>query len=272
MLLPLVDACRTMRPQVALVKPTGGRKGDRHLRRRHQTQGGNAIEVDSFTTLVMESLMANSMVAPHIVLLGEALQPVLRKVETQLDASTTHPTHRGETYRDVSERVLDEVQNFMERLANEISQLNKRVVSAADPSDAAVHRSVGRLEVVIDELLDSHAHTRRICSSTHERGHLLLLALLRRILTRIRTWLRDLVEATEDPRAVLKRKGLPTSGHVHLQLDVDLDLDDTLELREFNDWVIERSKVKRRGNGSGNGLIAFAAGIFLGGLFFGDDD
>lgn len=81
-----------------------------------------------------------------------------------------------------------------------------------------------------------------------------------------------MVDATEDPRAVLKRKGLPTSGHVHLQLDVDLDLDDTLELREFQNWMIEQSKRKGRRDGSGNGLIAFAAGIFLGGLFFGDDD
>lgn len=219
----------------------------------------------------MVSKVSNSMLPPHIVLFGEALRPVLRKVEDQL--STSGRLKDGvESFRDFSERVLGQVSDSVDRLAVQIRALNKQVMRAADTPGPEVHRSVGRLEMVVHELLESYADVRDASASspTDEQGKRLLLAALRRILTQIRGWLRDLVEATADPMAHLKRKGLPTTGRIKLTLD--LHLDDTRELDEFNDWVAEQSKVQKRTNGSGSGLVGFVAGLFLGGLFFGDDE
>ena len=216
-------------------------------------------------------MVSKRLVPPHLVLFGEALRPVLRKVEDQL-RTPARPMDRVESFRDFSERVLGQVSDSVDRLVDQIKALNKQVVRAADTPGPEVHRSVGRLEMVVDELLKSYADVRdaSASSSTDERGRRLLLAVLRRILTRIRGWLRDLVEATTDPMALLKRKGQPTTGDINLTLD--LDLGDTRELDEFNDWVAEQSKVKKRKNGFGSGLVGFVAGLFIGGLFFGDDD
>ena len=214
-------------------------------------------------------MASDNMPAPHVILLGEALRPALRKVRAQLDAAA-NPAGPRENFPDFGQRVLAEVADSVDRLANEVKALNG-VVRAADVPAAKVHRVVGRLEMVFEELLGSHAEVRDArAASAHERGRRLLLTALRRVLTQIRDWLRDVVDAAADPLAVVKRKGLSTSGQVTLNLT--LDLDSASDMDEFHDWVLEQSEAERRGNGCGGGLLAFVAGVFLGGLFFGDDE
>ena len=96
------------------------------------------------------------------------------------------------------------------------------------------------------------------------------MAVFRHTLRQIRGWLRDVVDTAADPVAVLKRKGLPTSGRITLELAIDFTT--PKELDEFTDWIDEQEQAEYRKSGFWKGVAAVAFGIFLGGMFFGDDD
>ena len=173
--------------------------------------------------------------APHIVLLGEALRPVLRKVEAEL-IKTSWPSGRGEmvfvgdyfqiafgksaTFLGAAQHALGHLDDALGRLDDEMKRLFGGVANAADVPDARVHDAVARFEAVVDDLLERYAELRQARSRpAHTQGHELLVAAFREILTQIQVWLRAVVDATEDPMEALKTKGLPTSGSVELVLD-----------------------------------------------------
>ena len=209
----------------------------------------------------------HSMFAPHMIVLGEALKPVLQKVEAQ-SSEPPCPIGAAEKFRDVAEHAGNQISASLGRLADEVKALNR--VMHADTPEAPVHRAVSRLEMVLDELLESYADVcHALPSPTNERDHRLLLAALRRLLARIQEWLRDMVDAMADPKVVLKRRGLPTNGEAKLALVLDIDAPG---LAESLAWAIEQGGAEKRSRGFWGGLAAFGVGIFLGGLFFGDDD
>ena len=238
--------------------------------------------------------MANNvLLAPHVVLLGEALQPLLRKVEAAL-SEPVRPIGADENFLDVCRSTLIQFRESVNRLADEANGTLNGVAGAADVPDAEVHRAVGRLEMVLDELLDSYAELREARPHTaHVRGQELLLAALRQTLTEIQDWLLDMVDAFADPVEALKRKGLPTDGSANLQLIFKITTpkeleefndwadEQVLELEEINDWMGEQEQALLEGRsvenqerkpGCWNGLTAFVAGMFLGGWFLGDDE
>ena len=207
-----------------------------------------------------------SMSAPHMVLLGEALKPVLQKVEAQ-SSEPPCPIGAAEKFRDVAEHAGNQISASLGRLADEVKALNG--VMHADTPEAKVHRAVSRLEMVLDELLESYADVcHALPSPTNKRDHRLLLAGLRRMLARIQEWLRDVVDAMADPKVVLKRRGLPTNGEAKLDLLLDLDVPEW----EIRALAIEQGEAEKRSRDFWNVLAAFGISIFLGGLLFGDDD
>lgn len=210
-------------------------------------------------------MAGDNLLAPHVVLLGEALLPLLRKVEAQL-SEPVRPIGTGESFLAVADRTLAQFGESVERLTAEANGALNGIVGAADVPESEVHRAVGRLEMVLDELLASYTDLREARPHAgQERGQDLLVAALRHALTEIQDWLRDVVDTFADPEEVLKRKGLPTSGNVNLQLR--LTITSPKELDEFSDWTN-----KDRKPGCLSGLAAFVAGMFLGGWFLGDDE
>lgn len=238
-------------------------------------------------------MAGDNLLAPHVVLLGEALLPLLRKVEAQL-SEPVRPIGADENFLDVCRSTLNQFRESVNRLADEANGTLNGVAGAADVPDAEVHRAVGRLEMVLDELLDSYAELRGARPhAAHARGQELLLAALRQTLTEIQDWLLDMVDAFADPVGALKRKGLPTDGSVNLQLIFNIttpkELEEfnewadgqVLELEELDEWMGEQGtgaveKWKRREPGPKpgcwSGLTAFVAGMVLGGWFLGDDE
>lgn len=199
--------------------------------------------------------------APHIVLLGEALRPVLRKVEAEL-IKTKRPSGRGEmvfvgdyfqitlpafgrsaTFLGAAQHAFGHLDDALGRLDDEMKRLFGGVANAADVPDARVHDAVARFEAVVDDLLERYAELRQARSRpAHAQGHELLVAAFREILTQIQVWLREVVDATEDPMEVLKRKGLPTSGSVELVLDFTPEQNTHFaaavkKLAEFQKWA-----------------------------------
>ena len=210
------------------------------------------------------------MFAPHMALLGEALTPVLQKVEAQ-SSEPARPIGAAKNFHDVGEHAGNQISASLGRLADEVKALNG--VMHADTPEAKIHRAVSRLEMVLDELLESYADVcHALPSPTNERDHRLLLAGLRRMLARIQEWLRDVVDAMADPKVVLKRRGLPTNGEATLDLLLDLDVPEWHQIRAWATEQTEAVNREKRARGFWSGLAAFVVGIFLGGLFFGDDD
>lgn len=249
----------------------------------------------------------NRPLDPRIVtLLGEALQPLLRKVEARLSEparsmDTAEDTEddakagfldaaRGfldaaESFADVAQRTLGRYGDSMERLCTEVNDVIGRVTGTGDVS-ADVHRAVGRFEVVLDELLDAYVEVREVRPGRdQERGRDLLTAALRHTLTEVQSWLQDVVDSAADPMEAVKRKGVPTDGtDGRINMELMLSLTTPTALEEFDDWVSEQEReveeldrsleARRAGGGPGcaAGLAALVAGIFLGGWFFGGDD
>ena len=201
-----------------------------------------------------------------MAVLGGALQPALRRVEAALD-EPARPTGRGESFIAVGERTLGHLVDALEHLEKETELLHRAL--APDLPEAEIHRAVGRYEVVLDGLLQCHAELRQARPrAAHQRGHRLLVTAFRSMLIQIRDWLREVVDIGADPVQVLKRKGLPTSGHVTLDLTPQFTTPE--EMDQFVAWADGQARAGK--SSFWNGIVAFAAGWFVGGLFLGDDD
>lgn len=227
-----------------------------------------------------------STLPPHVVLPGEALRPLLLKVEAMLDAPSDLAID------DTGDKTVDDTQDSFfavdeltklhdsyDRIFRKVSTVFKGLARSADVSDAKVRRAVGRLEALLDELLDIYAELVYLGPfSAQDRGAELLLAVVSHTLKEIADWLRGLIEAAADPMDFAKRRGLGDT--VKLELMPALTV--PTELREFSDWVEHQSwedlkeelatSARTRRSGSSSGLMGLVAGIFLGGWIFGGDD
>ena len=232
--------------------------------------------------------MASSdpILPPHVTLLGEALRPLLRKVEGRL-GKPVRLIGPEKSFLNEGQHALHQLSDSVKKLDSEVNRVLNEVVSAADLPEAKVHRATGRFEMVLDELLDGYWELRVLRPyPAHKRGYELLLAVYRHALVQIQDWLLDVVECLAD----LKKKGLPTSGEV--QLNLSLTFTSPPEQGELLDWIREQTEEEERRAEEAEaqlaaieearfeeqqklsafrGLAAVVAGIFLGGLFFGDD-
>ena len=209
---------------------------------------------------------------PHVTLLGEALRPL----PAQIDAALHTPTPPKEpeiSFVTAAQVGLARLDEGVERMASEVNALG-HIVTAADAPAADVHRAAGRIEAVLEDQLRLHAalyHLRREPAYAH--GQELLLAAYRNTLIQIRDWLQEIVDTLADPMAALERRGLPTSGNVELQLSLELTA--PKELGQFREWVAQQAdeEDERTSRAAAWGtLLTLAAGVLLGGLFFGDDE
>lgn len=225
--------------------------------------------------------MTNSktLLPPHVTLLGQALTPLLHRLEGRLADGTTaaKPGSGLADFADLAQETLSRFHESLERLVGEANRLGG-LVSASAASDAEVHRTAGRIEIVLDDLLGRYAALGQLQpEGVYAEGYELLLAALRRFLADIRDWLREVVDAIADPIAAVKKHGLPESGQVNLHLILTLEAPP--ELEAFNRWLEEQEgqlagyePEPPRERSTWNGLVALVAGFALGGLFFGGDD
>lgn len=212
------------------------------------------------------------LLPPHVTLLGKALRPLPAQIDTAL-RTPTPPEEPETSFVTAAQIGLAKLDRGVERMVSEVNALG-RIVTASDAPDADVHRAAGRVEAVLDDQLRLHAalyHLR--AEPAYVRGQELLLATYRNTLIQIRDWLQEIVETLADPMAALEKRGLPTSGKVELQLSLELTA--PKELGQFRDWLAreadEEDERTSRADAWGT-LLTLAAGVLLGGLFFGDDE
>ena len=176
--------------------------------------------------------MSNSdpILPRHVTLLGEALQPLLAQVETQLRASVGADGAEV-LFKEVVSEALDDLPVFVERLRSEASGVLNEVVGADAPADAEVYRAVARFEMVFDDFLGSYSELRDL-----------------------RDWMKQ--QAKAEKKVAERRK------------------ERRLEMERLNEEArIEEARLEARlaEERFVCTALAVATGVFLGGLFFGDD-
>ena len=100
----------------------------------------------------------NSALSPRMTALGEALRPILSKLDMQMDA----PARRTLAVYDVTGSIsdhLDELGSTRGGLVSKVGALD-RLISGEGP-DADIHHAAGGLEVYIDNLWASCSEVRR---------------------------------------------------------------------------------------------------------------
>ncbi len=163
--------------------------------------------------------MKYTIVLPkRVVLLGEALRPVIDNLDRQMQISVERSGQDFVMLEDAARHASLYAQ-AMKQLSLRFDDLVSTVISNESASDSEVCRVAGRLEQVLSEFVDGyHDALASTASAESEEGRALILGVYRHTLNEIRTWLRDLVETAADPRASLKRHGVPLKSHVELTL------------------------------------------------------
>ena len=211
-----------------------------------------------------------ALLPPHVTLLGQALTPALNRIEEQLTnrLAAFKPGGSVADFAETAQETLNQFGESADRLAGEVRRLDG-LVTASAVADADVHRAVGRIEMVLDELLGSYAALRELRPDPeYADGHKLLAAALRHPLVEIRDWLRELVDVFADPATALEKRGLPDRGQVNLNLALTLTAPP--EFKEFSRWLEGQTPPAERRDW--DGLISLVVGFALGGLFFGGDE
>ena len=211
---------------------------------------------------------------PRLVCLGEAMAPVLGKLDAALSEQSL-PTVRIGSIVDVIRGGLDALGRSMPRLSDQVNGLMTDVAANENVSDRDVYRAVGRFEGVLDEIISDYQKvSRQSAYGSDEEACELLAGTYRHSLQEIQEWLRDLVETLKDPLAALQRKGLPTTGYVEIPLT--LTLTSAPELAGLQRWGEDHSvytpPAKSQGLGFWGTVGAIAIGWGIGEALFGDDD
>lgn len=212
----------------------------------------------------------------RLVCLGEAMAPVLRKLDAAV-AEESLPTVPVGSMVDVIKEGLAALGRSMSRLSDQVNGLMSNVAANESATDRDVYRAVGRFEGVLDEIISDYRKIgRQSAFGSNEEALVLLAGTYRHSMQEIQAWLQDLVDTLADPKAALRRKGLPTTGSIEIPLT--LTLTSAPELAGLQRWG-ERHSVytpsptpTNQGLGFWGTVGAIAIGWGIGEALFGDDD
>lgn len=216
--------------------------------------------------------MTDTIVVPQrLQVLGQALKPVWKCLTEQLEQphAATIPVH---AMLNVISRHLDYLQVAVSPLANRIDDLMRDVVSNEHVTDAQVYRAVGRFEAPLEDLVD---HFNEVASLAPYGADIdarnMLVGVYRHSLTEIRDWLKELVEALEDPVAAARARGIPIEGQV--ELPFTLTMTSAPELEQLTSWLSRHaSGGQKSGLGFWGTVGAMVLGWGIGNALFDDDD
>ena len=221
----------------------------------------------------------NVTLLPGVTALGEALRPLLLKLQAQMDAPVCRDLRVVDLASEIADH-LDELEDTLQGLVAKANALGELL--AREGPVAGIHRGAGGLEVYLDTLLARYSEVRRWrpgASGAAARDS--LAGVYRHLLTEVRDWMDELIEAIDDPLAAVKRRGLPTSGKAHLGFY--LTLTEAPELASLHDWL-ESNLSGARGYGTHSAptekqplgflgtVAAVALGFGIGSWLFGGEE
>ena len=220
----------------------------------------------------------NPTLPPCVLALGEALRPLLLKLQAQMDA----PVRRDLWIVDLAGEIadhLDELEDTVSGLVAKVNALGELL--AREGPMAGIHRGAGGLEVYLDTLLTRYSEVRRwLPGASGAAARDSLAGVYRHLLTEVRDWMDELIEVIDDPLAAVKRRGLPTSGYVELPTSLTLTaapqlarLRDSLELDllEPGGHGPQSAPTEKQGLGFLGTVAAAALGFGIGSWLFGGE-
>lgn len=229
--------------------------------------------------------MSDEPLLPHrLTLLGEAMRPVWKNIEREIN----HPIQPSRLVNGMKELIpshLDALVTAVQRLEKRVNQTMPDIITNEDATDAAIYRSVGGFEALMDDVLAEYQEIRSLDVRGSDReARDLLAGIYCHTLGEVCDWLQELVETLADPMATVIRRGLPTSGNVTLTLALTLTA--APQLPAMAQWAKRhavllttplapaRYQPPQRSSGLGFfGMVAAVAlGWGIGEALFGDDD
>jgi len=175
---------------------------------------------------------------PRLIQFAEALRPLHARLERNLKAS------RPEI--NPCPNLLSAMPGYLEKLSRSVSRLTACVnselagaVADAQAGEWALTLAMRHLECGLDACIDNFtevAHLR--VTSADEQGKEILLAGHRHFLGQLSDWMGQLLEALDDPAAVMKRRGIKAEGTV--VLDFELNLTNPTAMAFLETWGRQR--------------------------------
>ncbi|MCY4012349.1 MAG: hypothetical protein OXG82_06505 [Gammaproteobacteria bacterium] len=113
-------------------------------------------------------------------------------------------------------------------------------VTGPDAADSAVWRATSRVEIHIEGLLDQYDEVRRVKPESGDfHAYALLGGIYHNLLEQVQTWLNDVLESVDDPVGALRKRGLPTEGHV--EITIPLTVEPPPQVDELARWAQQRT-------------------------------
>jgi hypothetical protein len=225
------------------------------------------------------------LLPPRLTLLGEAMRPVLKMLEREIDRPI-QPSTFVLDMKDILPKHMDALSSFINRLDDRLNRFIPDVVSNETATDAEVYRAVGRLEALLEDMIEEYQGV--LAMDVHggdEEVRDLLAGVYRHTLDEVGGGLQELIETLADPMATIVKRGLPTTGSVELPLVFTLTA--APQLAGLADWVnrqtvtpttpsssVRHPPPARRSSGLGFwGMVgAVVLGWGIGAGLFGEDD
>ena len=204
---------------------------------------------------------------PHLICLGQALAPLLIKINNSLTEQplTVIPVNTMFNFIPQKLRVLSRSLNGV---SFELKRLNTDVAVKLKPSNDDVYRAVGRLEAVLDVIMNNFREIGSLYTVGPDvEAHLLLTQIYRHSILEIQVFLKDMVDSLANPKETIQRMGLPRSGSVTMEFS--LNFSSAPEIARLNCWcqlhtveTLNPTPIKqRRGLWGAVGTIVIALGL-----------
>lgn len=156
--------------------------------------------------------------------LAEALLPLLDRIGDALnDRRKAQPAEAGEDVGNTLRHYLDKHIAASNAVARAVAALNRDALEAEAPAAASIHRAAGRLDAAVDGWIDGLRAMREWDpGSAGGRLPALMAQAFEQPLIETGAWLRNIIDALDDPSGVVERRGLAGEDEVELNLALEL--------------------------------------------------
>ena len=193
--------------------------------------------------------MSGSFTVPKVFKTqAEALRPLVRSMRARMLTSPPQTAAVSDIF-ELIQRHLDRIATDVPHFACEIEAGLGQAGARGDATDAEIFRAVGRLEVLLDRILDGYDEVRCLRANADDfEGWKLLVETYRGTLVQVQSWLDELVNFLHDPIAGLKKRGISAEGDA--EVTFSLDLQAPPELDQLTEWSRQRSYELASGGGA----------------------
>ena len=175
----------------------------------------------------------------HLALVHAAVRPVVERFRRRLD----QPVAMTAGLTDIDSLIgqhLDRIGTDVARLTEEINGQFGPVVADPDSSEADVLRGAARLDVRLEQILQSYEELLGLDADDADfRGWFLLREVYRETLAQIQWWLDEWIDFLENPTDELNRRGLGYDDKVDVTFALTLSCEEQLD--ELTQWIERRA-------------------------------